>query len=315
MLQLFARRVVISLPILVLVSLVVFLMLHVTPGDPAREVAGGMEATQEQVDAARERLGLDEPIVTQYASWVGGMLTGDLGTSFLNSQSVTSAIWSRLPITLSLTVGAMFVALVIAVPAGILAALRHGGWVDRTVMIFTASGIAMPSFFIGLLLVLFLALNNNWFPATGYVGFSDDPMLWLKHITLPATTLGIAVSAELARYLRASLRDVLDQDYVRTARAKGMPTYKVVGKHALKNAAIPVVTVMGLQVRFLLGGTIVVEQVFGLQGLGALAVKAVFDRDFPIIQGIAMTTVVIVLLVNLLVDMSYAYLNPRVRPT
>lgn len=314
MTRFFVRRLVATIPILVLVSIIVFLLVHISPGDPAVRAAGGIDASAEAIASARERLGLNDPFLVQYGRWALGLVQGDLGTSLFSSQRVVDAIVPRLPITLSLTLGAILVALCIAIPAGTIAALRPGGWVDRVVMLGASLGIAMPSFLIGLLLILVFALRVGWLPATGYVPFGDDPVAWLRHMVLPALTLGVAVAAELSRHLRASLRDVLHQDYVRTAVAKGLPALKVIGKHALKNASIPVVTVLGLQVRALLGGTIVVEQVFGLPGFGTLAVQAVFDRNLTIIQGIAVTAVVIVLITNFLVDISYAWLNPRIRP-
>lgn len=311
----FARRLLAVVPTLLLVSFIVFLLVHLSPGDPAVRAAGGQDATPEAIAAARERLGLNDPFLVQYGNWMLSLLQGDLGTSLFSSQKVTEAILPRLPVTLSLTLGAAIVAVLLSIPIGTIAALRSGGLSDRMVMLGASLGIAMPNFFIGLLLVLGFALSAGWLPATGWVAFSDSPGGWISHMILPSVTLGIAVAAELARHLRASLRDVLDQDYVRTASAKGLSSVKVVGKHGLKNAAIPVVTVFGLQVQHLLGGTVVVEQIFGLPGLGSLAVQAVFDRNYTVIQGIAVVTVLIVLIINFLVDLSYAYLNPRIRLT
>lgn len=313
MFRLLFRRVLISIPILLAVTLVVFLLLQVAPGDPARRAAGGESASQAQVDDARERLGLNDPMVEQFGTYLGGILTGDLGRSFFSNQPVVDAIADRLPVSISLMTGSLVVALLIALPAGAIAAVRPGGWIDRLVMLMSSAGVAMPSFFIGLLLAYLFAVQLDWLPATGFVPLEDDVGAWARSLALPWLTLGLAAAAEISRFLRASLRDVLDQDYVRTARAKGLPTSKVIGKHAMKNASIPVVTVIGLQVRFLLGGTIVVEEVFGLNGLGSLAVKSVLDRDYPLIQGIAISTAVIVVAVNLLVDLSYGYFNPKVR--
>lgn len=309
-----ARRLVGTIPVLVFVSLVVFLLLHLAPGDPAVKAAGGIgEATPEAVAEIRERLGLNDPILVQYASWIGDLATGNLGTSLFSSQPVSAAILSVLPVTLSLTAIAAIVALLIGASAGMIAAYREGGIADRCIMLATSMGIALPSFFVGLILVIVFSLRLGWFPATSYVPLTESPGLWLWHLTLPAVALGLGVSAEVARHLRASLRDVLAKDYIRTAAAKGLPTWKVVGKHGLKNAAMPVVTVLGLQFERLLSGTVVIELVFGLPGMGSLAVRSIFNRDYPMIQGITITAVIIVLVTNLLVDLSYGYLDPRVR--
>lgn len=313
MLRLLGRRLLISVPILVIVTFVVFLLLQIAPGDPARRAAGGQSASAADVAAASHRLGLDQHWWVQYWRFVKGLFTGDLGHSFFSDQPVMSAISERIPVSMSLMVGALAVALLIAVPAGVIAATRPGGLVDRIVMLISAAGVAMPSFFIGLLLVLFFALKLEIFPATGHVPLEQSPTEWFRSLFLPWLTLGLAAAAEIARFLRASLLDVLDHDYIRTAKAKGIGAPRVVGKHAMKNAFAPVLTVIGLQVRFLLGGTVVVEQIFNLPGLGSLTVKAVFDRDYPVIQGVAITTAVVVVVVNVLVDVAYGYLNPKLR--
>lgn len=307
------RRLLTVVPLFLIVSLIVFLLMHLSPGDPAARAAGGPDAQYADILAARERLGLNQSLVTQYLEWMRGLVVLDLGTSLFSSRPVTDAIASTLPVTLSLAAGAIVVALLIALPAGILAATRQGGAVDRMIMVGASTGIALPNFFIGLLLVMAFALTYRWFPATGYVELGESPYEWIRHLVLPWVALGVAVAAELARHLRAALRDILTQDYIRTAYAKGLPGRLSLGKHALKNAAIPVVTVLGLQVRTLLGGTVVIEQVFNLPGLGSLVVHAVFNNDYPIVQGVAMVSVLIVLAVNWMVDLSYGYFNPRVR--
>jgi peptide/nickel transport system permease protein len=205
------------------------------------------------------------------------------------------------------------VALLIAIPAGILAATRRGTWMDTSATVGASLGLAMPSFWLGAVLVLIFALRLGWLPATGYVPFGDDPVAWLKHLILPALTLGTAAAAETTRQLRASLSDVLQQDYVRTARAVGTRSRVVIGKHAMKNAAMPVVTVLGFQIAFLLGGSVIVEQLFALPGLGGLAIRAVLDRDLPVIQGVVLFTTILVVTINLAVDMLYGWLNPKVR--
>ena len=307
-----ARRIVGTIPILILVGLITFLLIHLTPGDPAAVVAGE-NASLEAIEAARHRLGLDQPFLVQFWHWLVGVSTGDLGTSFTSGRPVTSLIFNRLPITLSLTAGATLVGLGIAVPLGVFAAMNRGSWLDRVTIFTTSLGIAAPEFFIGLLLVLVVALHFGWLPATGYIPFSEDPVEWVARLTLPSITLGVGVAAELARQVRGSMIDVLSRDYIQTARAKGLSTLSIIVKHGLKNAAIPVVTVLGLQIRRLLGGAVIVEQIFAMNGVGSLAVRAVFLRDLPVLLGVALITAIVVLFVNLLVDMSYGYFDPKVR--
>ena len=307
-----ARRLGSTIPMLVMVGLITFLLIHITPGDPAAVVAGE-NASQEAIDAARVRLGLDKPFPVQFWHWLAGVLSGDLGTSFTSGKPVTTLIFDRMPITLSLTAGATLIGLLIAVPLGVFAATQRGSWLDKTTIFGTSLGIAAPEFFIGLLLVLLVALEWGWLPATGYIPFEEDPVEWLRRLTLPSITLGLGVAAELARQVRGAMIDVLSRDYIQTARAKGLSWFSIIIKHGLKNAAIPVVTVLGLQIRRLLGGTVIVEQIFAMNGVGSLAVRAVFLRDLPVLLGVALTTAVIVLIVNLLVDMSYGYFDPKVR--
>ena len=306
------RRLGSTLPMLVMVGLITFLLIHITPGDPAAVVAGE-NASQEAIDAARHRLGLDQPFLVQFWHWLVAVLHGDLGTSFTSGKPVTELIFDRMPITLSLTAGATLIGLLIAVPLGVFAATKRGSWLDKVTIFGTSLGIAAPEFFIGLLLVLLVALELGWLPATGYIPFEEDPVEWARRLTLPSITLGLGVAAELARQVRGAMIDVLSRDYIQTARAKGLSGFSIIIKHGLKNAAIPVVTVLGLQVRRLLGGTVIVEQIFAMNGVGSLAVRAVFLRDLPVLLGVALTTAVIVLIVNLLVDMSYGYFDPKVR--
>jgi peptide/nickel transport system permease protein len=308
----FSRRILSTIPILVLVGLITFLLIHLTPGDPAAVVAGD-NASLEAIEAARHRLGLDQPFLVQFWHWLSSVVTGDLGTSFTSGQPVVALILDRLPITLSLTAGATLVGLGISVPLGVLAAIWRGSWIDRATIFTTSLGIAAPEFFIGLLLVLVVALNLGWLPATGYVPFADDPVEWARRLVLPSVTLGVGVAAELARQVRGAMIDVLARDYIQTARAKGLSALAIIVKHGLKNAAIPVVTVFGLQIRRLLGGAVIVEQIFAMNGVGSLAVRAVFLRDLPVLLGVALVTAVVVLFVNLLVDMSYGYFDPKVR--
>lgn len=306
------RRVVSTIPMLVLVGLITFLLIHITPGDPAAVVAGE-NASLEAIEDARRRLGLDKPFPVQFWNWLLSVLSGDLGTSFTSGKPVTELILDRMPITLSLTAGATLIGLLIAIPLGVFAATRRGSWLDRITILGTSLGIAAPEFFIGLLLVLLIALQLGWLPATGFVPFSEDPVEFFLRLTLPSITLGLSVAAELARQVRGAMIEVLARDYIQTARAKGLSTLSIIVKHGLKNAAIPVVTVMGLQIRRLLGGTVIVEQIFAMNGVGSLAVRAVFLRDLPVLLGVALTTAVIVLIINLIVDMSYSYFDPKVR--
>ncbi len=306
------RRILAAIPILILVGLITFLLIHLTPGDPAAVVAGE-NASLEAIEAARHRLGLDQPFLVQFWHWLTAVTRGDLGTSFTSGRPVTELIFDRMPVTLSLTAGSTLVGIGLAVPLGVFAAIKRGSYLDRITIFGTSMGIAAPEFFIGLLLVLVVALKWGWLPATGYIPFAEDPIEYFARLTLPSLTLGLGVAAELARQVRGAMIDVLSRDYIQTARAKGLSTQSIIVKHGLKNAAIPVVTVLGLQIRRLLGGAVIVEQIFAMNGLGSLAVRAVFLRDLPVLLGVALATAIVVLLVNLFVDMSYGYFDPKVR--
>jgi peptide/nickel transport system permease protein len=312
MLQLIIRRLLALVPMVFIVSLMVFSLVLIIPGDPAITISGE-NATEAQIQATRERLGLDDPLLVQYGRWAVNAVQGDLGTSLFSNRSVSGAILERVPITLVLTGSALVVALVLAIPAGIIAAMKRGTWVDRVATVGASAGVAMPNFWLGLVLILVLAVWNPWFPALGYVSPFDEPVRGLRHLALPAITLGTAAAAETTRQLRSALSDVLHQDYIRTARAKGLRGHSIIARHALKNAAVPVITVIGLQISVLLGGSVIVEQVFGIPGVGQLAIRAVLERDIPMIQGVVVMTTIIVLLVNLAVDVSYGWLNPKVR--
>lgn len=312
MLQLIIRRLFIMIPVLFLVSLMVFSLILLVPGDPAVTLAGE-NATEEQIEATRERLGLNDPVIEQYGRWVSNAAQGDLGESLFSSQKVTDAITQRLPATLSLAAGAIVLSILIGLPAGILAAIFRGRWPDRAIGLGAASALAMPNYFVAMLLILFFAIWNKVLPATSFIPLTEDPWEWLKHLILPWITLSLASAAVITRQLRSSLIGVLGQDYVRTARAKGLRGRSVILKHASKNAAIPVVTVIGTQIAFALGGSVIVEQVFGIAGVGNLAVTSVLKRDLPMIQGIVVMATLLVLFCNLLVDLAYGYLNPKVR--
>ncbi len=312
MLTFLAGRILSAVPVLFLTTVLAFLMVHFIPGDAA-VVAAGENAGPAQIEAMRERLGLDQPLVTQYLHWVGGLLRGDFGTSLFSSQRNVDAISAALPVTLSLTALALAWSLVLGVLVGTLAGLRRGTWVDRILTSSTTLGISLPSFWLGAILVTLFALNAHVFPASGYVPAGDSIGTWFQHLVLPSLALGTVTAAEIARQTRSGIVDVKEQDYIRTATAKGLAPSKVVFKHMSKNAAIPVVTVFGLQAAQLIGGSVVIEQVFGLPGLGTFAVRSVVSRDLPAIQAFIVLITVFVLLVNLLVDLSYGYFNPKVR--
>lgn len=314
MLVLIAKRLLISIPLLLVVSFIVFSLILLVPGDPAVALAGP-NPTLEQIAGIRERLGLNDPFLVQYWHWLWAALHGDLGSSLFTSQSVTGAVSSRLPTTLSLASLALVIAAVLGTAVGAIAGLRPGTWVDRVATFGASLGVAVPYFWVGMVLVLLFSIEHPILPAVGYVPLTEDPVGWLSHLILPATALALAPAAVVARQTRASLSTVMQEDFVRTARAKGMLPRTVVGKHALKNAAIPVVTAFGNEGNRLIGGTVVIEQLFALPGLGQLAAQAVFSRDFPIVQGAVLTAAVMVLLINIAVDVSYGYFNPKVRAT
>jgi len=312
MLRLVGRRLLNAIPLLLIVSFAVFVLVDLAPGDVAVNVAGE-GATPERIAEVRRELGLDDPLVERYGRWAGNAVQGDLGTSLTTNENVWSMIADRLSITFSLILVSMVIATGVALVAGIGAALKPRGMVDRLVSIGSSLAVAAPPFWIGLILVLLFAVERSWFPAVGYAPLSEGLWEWLRHLILPGIALAGVPAAELARQLRGSLVDVMDRDYVLTARAKGLTRASIVGKHALKNAAIPVITVLGFRLAQLFGGTVVVERVFNIQGIGSLAVNAVLERDIPVVLGITVFTTVVVILVNVLVDASYGYFNPKVR--
>jgi peptide/nickel transport system permease protein len=312
MLGLLVRRLAFTVPMLVVVSFCVFSLIVLVPGDPAVALAGE-NPDPAQIAAVRERLGLDDPFLVQFWNWFSGVVQGDLGQSLFSSQPVSEAVFSRLPATLSLALLSLAVALVLGVAVGVVAAMRPGSRLDRVATFAASLGVAVPYFWVGMILVLLLAINVTIFPAVGYVPLTEDPFQWFMHLVLPATALGLAPAAVIARQTRAGMTGVLREDYVRTATAKGLPPTRVVGRHALKNAAVPVVTAFGLEASRLIGGTVVIEQLFALPGLGSLAYTSVFARDFPMVQGVLLVVAALVLLINLLVDLSYGYFDPRIR--
>jgi peptide/nickel transport system permease protein len=306
------RRLLGALPILLIVSLITFAMIHLIPGDPAAAIAG-MSATPEQIINIRRDLGLDQPLLTQLADWYLNLLHGDLGRSLLLGQPVVQATMLRLPVTLALSAYALVLTLLIGLVSGILAALRQNTWVDQAAMVFAMLGISLPSFYLGLLMIIVLGVDLRWLPTGGYIPFTDDPLGWLATSTMPAISLALLLAGLLARITRSTMLEVLRQDYIRTARAKGLPNRTVVMKHALANALIPITTVLGIIVSLLISGSVVVETLFSIPGIGQLLTQAVLNRDYPMVQGGLLITTALLVLINIGVDCCYALLDPRVR--
>lgn len=312
MLTIVVRRLGATVVILLLVSAMVFSLTLLVPGDPAAAVAGE-HADPEYLAAIRDQLGLNDPIYVQYWQWLTDAVRGDFGTSIVTGEQVLSGVWDRLPATASLMLLSVLLAIVLGVPAGLLAGLRPGSVFDRLASLGATLGVAIPNFWLALLLITYLSLELGWFPAVGYTPLTESPGEWFRGLVLPALTLGTAGVAEISRQTRAGVVDAARREYVRTAYANGLPEHRVVGRHILRNASIPIVTVLGLQVAHLLGGSVIVETIFGIDGIGSYAVGAVTQRDFPVVQGMVFFVTIVVLVVNLLVDLSYGLLNPRVR--
>jgi peptide/nickel transport system permease protein len=311
MLRLIGRRLALSVPQLLMVSLSTFVLVALIPGDVARTIVGP-NATEEQYRSLRGTLGLDESLPQRYWDWLSGALHGDLGTSLFSQESVSSMLGSRLPVTLSLVIGSTIVATVVGVGLGI-AGARASGPIGRVVDAVALIGLAIPNFFLGLLLVAWFAVAIPLFPATGYVPFADSPSDWFSSLVLPVITLAVPGVAVIAKQTRDAMRDALERPFIRTLRAAGVSRRSLVYRHALRNAAIPVATVVGIVFVAALSGTVLVESVFAMPGLGGLAVQATDQHDLPLIQGVAIEFTVIVIVVNLLVDIAYGWLDPRVR--
>ena len=306
------RRLALLFPVLLIVGVVVFTLVHLTPGDPA-SIMLGREATEEQKDALRERLGLDEPFHVQFVEWFGNALTLDFGESIFLQQPVTDALIDRVQPTGLLTLYSLTLAILIAIPSGVLAAVKRNSIIDRFFMVMSISGAAVPSFFLGILCILLFAVILGWLPSGGYTDIGDDPVQHFKYMILPTFTLGFSAAGLLARLVRSTMLDVLNEDFVRTAYAKGLPNRRVILVHALRNALIPIMTVIGFTLAGMLGGSIVIETVFNLPGMGRLLVQSVTRRDFPVIQGAVMTIAAVEVLVMLFIDVLYVYVDPRVR--
>jgi peptide/nickel transport system permease protein len=294
------------------VAIAVFALLHATPGDPAVIIAGDY-ATGEDIARIRAKLGLDQPFLTQVGLWLGGIVRGDLGTSIFSGLPVTTLIGQRVGTTAWLTLFAMLISVGIGVPVGVLAAWRKGSWLDRLVMVFAVSGFSMPTFWLGFILVYVFAITIGWLPVQGYSPITAGFWPFLSHLILPALTLSVVYMALIARMTRASMLGVLNEDYIRTAFAKGVAPRGVLIRHALKNASLPVVTIIGIGFALLIGGAVVTESVFALPGLGRLTVDAIIRRDYPVIQGVILIVSGVYVLLNLVIDVLYVVLDPRIR--
>jgi peptide/nickel transport system permease protein len=305
-------RVAALLPTLLLASFGVFCLVQLAPGDPAIALAGE-NATVRQIDEIRQQQGFDKPLLVQYGRWLSHAAQGDLGTSITSRESVVSAIDRTLPTTLQLVIGGLVVAIVLGVVAGVASARRANTAADAVISSVASAGAAMPSFWLGLVLVSLFALGLHWFPATGFVGITTDPGQALKSLVLPSIALGIAGAAEIARQLRAVLIEILASDHIRTLRAKGLAERRIVWIHALKGAGVPLMTIIGLQVSRFLGATVVVEAVFGISGIGTLVVNAAQNRDYPVVEGVVIVMALIVIIINFVVDVSYRLVDPRIR--
>jgi peptide/nickel transport system permease protein len=312
MIRYIVRRLLSTVVVMAVVAFVVFALLYLTPGDPAAVIAGDI-ATDEDIRRIHAKLGLDEPFLVQFGRWAWALAHGDLGTSIFTNLPVTQLIAQRVEPTLSLTALTLLVAICVAVPLGVLAAARAGTWLDRAVMAFSVLGFSVPVFVLAYILILTFAIDLDWLPVQGYRSFRDGAWEWLRHLILPSIALGTVYVALITRITRASMLDVLAQDFVRTAQAKGLAPDQVLVGHALKNAAVPIVTVVGIGVALLISGAIVTETVFALPGIGRLTVDAILRRDYPIIQGVTLIFSAVYVLVNLTVDLSYALFDPRIR--
>ena len=306
------RRLGATFIVMAVVALFVFSLLFLTPGDPAAVIAGDI-ATDDDIKRIRAKLGLDEPFLVQFGGWVWRLLHGDLGTSIFTNLPVTTLIGQRVQPTVSLTLCTLMVAVLIAVPLGVVAAARAGTWVDRFVMGFSVLGFSVPVFVLAYVLIIVFSVQLEWLPVQGYRPLSEGVWPWLSHLILPSIALGTVYMALIARITRAAMLDVLSQDYIRTANAKGLAPRAVLTRHALKNAGVPIITVIGIGIALLISGAIVTETVFAIPGIGRLTVDAILRRDYPIIQGVILLFSAVYVLINLLVDLSYRLFDPRIR--
>ncbi|MBA4035217.1 MAG: peptide ABC transporter [Bradyrhizobium sp.] len=306
------RRVLSTLPVMGIVALFVFSLLYIAPGDPAAVIAGD-QASPADVERIRQGLGLDRPFLVQFGTWVWQILHGNLGTSIFTNMPVSAMIAQRIEPTLSLMAITLVLTILVAVPLGVVAAWKAGSWVDRTIMAFAVFAFSLPVFVVGYVLAFVFSLQFEWLPVQGYTPLAAGLWPWLQNLILPALALGTVYIALIARITRASMLEVLQQDYVRTARAKGLDTRNILFVHALKNAAVPIVTVIGIGIALLIGGAVVTESVFAIPGLGRLTIDAILRRDYPVIQGIVLLFSFLYVIVNLLVDVTYTLVDPRIR--
>lgn len=306
------RRLVAVIPVLLVVAVVIFGLLHLAPGDPASTIAGDSASTQE-IENIRSKLGLDLPLPQQFAIWSGNILRGDLGVSLYSNMPVSTLIAQRLEPTISLALCTIALAIALALPLGVIAAWRARSWVDRTVMTVAVIGFSMPVFLIGYGLIYVFALKLHWLPVQGYTALSEGLWPWLRSLILPSVALGLLYMALIARIARASMIEVMAEDYIRTAYAKGLTTPVILLRHALKNAAVPIATIVGVGIAVLISGVVITETVFNINGLGRLTVDAIIRRDYPIIQGVILLFSMTYVVINLLVDLSYSLFDPRIR--
>jgi peptide/nickel transport system permease protein len=306
------RRLLLLIPVLLIVGIIVFTLIHLTPGDPASMMLG-RDATLEQKEALRERLGLNEPFHVQFITWFGNAIRLDFGDSLFLGQPVSEALKDRVQPTGLLTLYSLTLSILIAFPAGVIAAVRRNSLLDRLLMVMSISGAAIPGFFLGIMLILLFAVILGWLPSGGYADIREEPVQHFKYMILPTVALGFSAAGLLARLVRSTMLDVLSEDYVRTAYAKGLPNRHVVLRHALRNALLPALTLIGISLAGMLGGSIVIETVFSIPGMGRLLVQSVVRRDFPVVQGAVLTIATIEVLVMLLIDVLYVYVDPRIR--
>jgi len=306
------RRLFTTLVIAIGISIIAFLIIRLIPGDPAR-IMLGVQADEQRIKALRHKLGLDEPMVIQYGKWVSKAVRGNLGESIITGKSVSGSIAQRIPVTYSLAFMALFIALLIAIPAGIIAAVKRNSFISSVVTFFSQVGVGIPNFWLGIMLVLVFAQWFRLLPVSGYEPLGKGIIPWFNHLILPAVSVGLISGAVITRFVRSSMLEVMDEDYIRVARAKGLKEQIVIFRHALKNSLIPILTVVGLQLAYLLSGTLVIEVVFALPGLGRLAFNAVTHRDYPVLQGAVLTVAISFTMINLIVDILYSYVDPRIR--
>jgi peptide/nickel transport system permease protein len=312
MLAYIARRLASTVLVMGIVGVFVFLLLHLSPGDPAAIIAGD-NATPEQIAGIRQRLGLEDPLPVQFLRWAGAVVQGDLGISIFSNEPVMKLIGQRIEPTLSLALTTLIVAVTLAVTFGVLAAWRVGSWIDRSLMVVSVLGFSVPVFVVGYMLIYVFAITLRWLPVQGYSPIEDGFGPWIERLILPSIALGLAYVALIARITRTAMLDVLAEDYIRTAKAKGVGTRPMLLKHALKNAGVPIITVIGIGVALLIGGVVITETVFNIPGVGRLVVDAISKRDYPIIQGVILLFSGVYVVVNLMVDLTYTFLDPRIR--